>query len=501
MASAFWELSMSLLREASVDATPIWFVTAQSWPHIQSGLPAPAAHFAAACGFEPKPGRSLIVPDGAGAIAAVLYGVEPAEAKAKDLASPGKLATLLPPGLYRFANEPHDAALAALSWLLSAYRFGRYKADASEQARLCAPEGVDIARIERIAKAVALGRDLINTPANDLGPAALEAAALGVAAQFEAASSVIRGDHLLEAKLPLIHAVGRAAAEAPRLVDFLWGDAAHPKVTLVGKGVCFDSGGLDIKPTAGMLLMKKDMGGAASALALAQMIMAAGLPVRLRVVLPIVENAIAGNAFRPGDIYPSRKGLNVEIGNTDAEGRLILADALALADEEGPDLLIDFATLTGAARAALGPDLPPFFTADEALATDIARFGAATHDPVWRMPLWDAYDKMLDSKVADLNNVGGGPFAGAITAALFLRRFVERAKSWVHFDVYNWAPAAKSARPEGGEIQAARLLYDLIEARYGRPTGHAAGDRPVHHIHVHVDAAEEEEVGVEDKSP
>ena len=492
---------MSLLREASVDATPIWFVTAQSWPHIQSGLPAPAARFAAACGFEPKPGRSQILPDGAGAIAAVLYGVEPAEAKAKDLASPGKLATLLPPGLYRFANEPHDAALAALSWLLSAYRFGRYKADASEQARLCAPEGVDIARIERIAKAVALGRDLINTPANDLSPAALEAAALGVAAQFEAASSVVRGDHLLEAKLPLIHAVGRAAAEAPRLVDFLWGDAAHPKVTLVGKGVCFDSGGLDIKPSAGMLLMKKDMGGAASALALAQMIMAAGLPVRLRVVLPIVENAIAGNAFRPGDIYPSRKGLNVEIGNTDAEGRLILADALALADEEGPDLLIDFATLTGAARAALGPDLPPFFTADEALATDIARFGAATHDPVWRMPLWDAYDKMLDSKVADLNNVGGGPFAGAITAALFLRRFVERAKSWVHFDVYNWAPAAKSARPEGGEIQAARLLYDLIEARYGRPTGHAAGDRPVHHIHVHVDAADEEEIGVEDKSP
>ena len=492
---------MSLLREASVDATPIWFVTAKSWPHIQSGLPAPAARFAAACGFEPKPGRSQILPDGAGAIAAVLYGVEATEAKAKDLDSPGKLATLLPPGLYRFANEPHDAALAALSWLLSAYRFGRYKADASEQARLCAPEGVDIARIERIAKAVALGRDLINTPANDLGPAALEAAALGVAAQFEAASSVVRGDHLLEAKLPLIHAVGRAAAEAPRLVDFLWGDAAHPKVTLVGKGVCFDSGGLDIKPSAGMLLMKKDMGGAASALALAQMIMAARLPVRLRVVLPIVENAIAGNAFRPGDIYPSRKGLKVEIGNTDAEGRLILADALALADEEGPDLLIDFATLTGAARAALGPDLPPFFTADEALATDIARFGAATHDPVWRMPLWDAYDKMLDSNVADLNNVGGGPFAGAITAALFLRRFVERAKSWVHFDVYNWAPAAKSGRPEGGEIQAARLLYDLIEARYGRPAGHAAGDRPVHHIHAHVDAAEEEEVGVEDKSP
>ncbi len=492
---------MSLLREASEDATPIWFVTAKTWPHIQSGLPAPAAGFAAACGFEPKPGRSQILPDSAGAVAAVLCAIETAEAPVKDLFAPGKLATSLPPGVYRFANDPHDATLAALSWLLSAYRFGRYKAEPSGEARLCAPTGVDAARIERIAKAVGLGRDLINTPANDLGPAALEAAALSVAAQFAAKSAVTRGDHLLEAKLPLIHAVGRASAEAPRLVDFSWGDAAHPKVTLVGKGVCFDSGGLDIKPATGMLMMKKDMGGAASALALAEMIMAAGLPVRLRVVLPIVENAIAGNAFRPGDIYPSRKGLSVEIGNTDAEGRLILADALALADEEGPDLLIDFATLTGAARVALGPDLPPFFTADEALATDIARFGASSQDPVWRMPLWDAYDKMLDSKVADINNVGGGPYAGSITAALFLRRFVERAKSWVHFDVYNWAPAVKSGRPEGGEIQAARLLYDLIEARFGRPAGHAASDRPVHHIHAHLEAGDEEEIGVEDKSP
>ncbi len=492
---------MSLLREPAVDATPIWFVTAKTWPHIEAGLPAPAATFATACGFEPKPGRSQVLPDAAGGIAAVLFAIETAEAAVKDLLLPGKLATSLPPGLYRFANEPHDPALAALSWLLSAYRFGRYKADASEQARLCAPEGVDAARIARIAKAVALGRDLINTPANDLGPAALEAAALGVAAQFEAQSAVVRGDHLLEAKLPLIHAVGRASAEAPRLVDFHWGDAAHPKVTLVGKGVCFDSGGLDIKPATGMLMMKKDMGGAASALALAQMIMAAGLPVRLRVVLPIVENAISGEAFRPGDIYPSRKGLSVEIGNTDAEGRLILADALALADEEAPDLLIDFATLTGAARVALGPDLPPFYTADEALATDIARFGASSQDPVWRMPLWDAYDKMLESKLADINNVGGGPFAGSITAALFLRRFVEHAKSWVHFDLYNWAAAAKSGRPEGGEIQGARLLYDLIEARYGRPAEHAAGDRPVRHIHAHLEAGDEEAIGVEDKSP
>ncbi len=493
---------MSLLPEAAADATPIWFVTARTWPHIERGLAAPAAAFAAACGFEPKPGRSQILPDSAGAVAAVLFGIETDEAPVKDLLLPGKLATLLPAGLYRFANAPHDAALAALSWLLSAYRFGRYKDEAGAKARLCAPEGVDAARIERIAKAVSLGRDLINTPANDLGPAALEAAALGVAAEFQAKSAVTRDDHLLEAKLPLIHAVGRASAEAPRLVDFSWGQAGNPKVTLVGKGVCFDSGGLDIKPSAGMLMMKKDMGGAASALALAQMIMGAGLPVRLRVVLPIVENAISGEAFRPGDIYPSRKGLTVEIGNTDAEGRLILADALALADEEAPELLIDFATLTGAARVALGPDLPPFYTADEALAADIARFAGGAQDPVWRMPLWDAYDKMLESKLADINNVGGGPFAGSITAALFLRRFVEKAKSWVHFDVYNWAQATKAGTPEGGEIQAARLLYDLIEARYGRPAGQAGEkQRPVRHIHAHVDEADEEELGVDDHSP
>jgi leucyl aminopeptidase len=491
---------MSLLREPSTAATPVWFVTAKTWPHIRAGLPAPAAAFADALGFEPKPGRSQSLPDAAGAIAAVLFAIETVEAPLKDLLLPGKLATVLPPGLYRFANDPHDASLAALSWLLSGYRFGRYKADPSEQPQLCAPDGVDARRIERIAKAIALGRDLVNTPANDLGPAALEAAALSVAAEYHAVSAVTRGDALLGAGLPLVHAVGRAAAEAPRLVDFRWGDPTDPKVTLVGKGVCFDSGGLDIKPSAGMLLMKKDMGGAATALALAALIMEAGLRLRLRVILPIVENAIAGNAFRPGDIYPSRKGLSVEIGNTDAEGRLILADALALADEEAPELLLDFATLTGAARAALGPDLPPFYTADEALAADIARFGAASQDPVWRMPLWDAYDKMLDSKTADLNNVGGGPFAGSITAALFLRRFVGKAGSWAHFDIYNWAPAAKPGRPEGGEIQTARLLFDLIEARFPAPAGGAA-PRAVHHIHAHIDDAEEEEAGVEDKSP
>ncbi len=494
---------MSLLREPSTAAAPIWFVTTKTWPQIRDSLPPASAAFAASCGFEPKPGKRQILPDASGRIAGALFGLEEDEARVKDLFLPGKLATVLPAGLYRFANSPHDPALAALSFLLSAYRFSRYKADPSEQPRLCAPQGADAWRIERIAKAVTMGRDLINTPANDLGPAALEAAALGVAAQFQAKSSVTRGEGLLAAKLPLIHAVGRAAGEAPRLVDFSWGDSAHPKLTLVGKGVCFDSGGLDIKPAAGMLLMKKDMGGAATALALASMIMEAGLALRLRVVLPIVENAISGDAFRPGDIYPSRKGLSVEIGNTDAEGRLILADALALADEEAPDLLIDFATLTGAARVALGPDLPAFYTADEELAADIARFGAASQDPVWRMPLWDPYDQMLESKVADVINVGGGPFAGSITAALFLQRFVEKAKSWAHFDVYGWAQAAKSGRPEGAEIQAARLLYDLVETRYGLPD--AESPRIVHHIIAHIDdtedEVEEEEAVLDDKSP
>jgi leucyl aminopeptidase len=261
--------------------------------------------------------------------------------------------------------------------------------------------------------------------------------------------------------------VGRAAAEAPRLVDFVFGPPDAPKVTLVGKGVCFDTGGLDIKPSSAMLLMKKDMAGAATALALAHMVMDAKLPVRLRVLIPIVENSVSANSFRPGDVVASRKGLNVEIGNTDAEGRLILADALALAVEEKPDLLLDFATLTGAARVALGPDLPPFYTADDALAAEMAEIGMAEHDPIWRLPLWEAYDSLLDSKVADLNNVSSGPFAGSVTAALFLRRFVEGAGAWVHFDLYGWNPSTKPGRPEGGETQTARLLYALLEKRYG----------------------------------
>ncbi|MBO0733581.1 MAG: leucyl aminopeptidase family protein [Methylocapsa sp.] len=452
--------------ESQDGAVPVWFAAKDSWPRIKASLPDSARNFAGACGFEPVPGRCQILPNAAGGIAAVLFGIEPESAGFRDLFLPGELANLLPAGLYRFANAPYDAEAAALSWVLAGYRFGRYKHNGREPPKLCAPPGVDVARVERIARAVALGRDLINTPANDMGPDALEAAVLSLARQHGAKAAVMRGAELLQANLPLIHAVGQASAKPPRLAGFIFGEETHPKVTLAGKGVCFDSGGLDIKPEPAMALMKKDMGGAAAALAAASMVMAAGLPVRLRVIIPIVENAVSGSAMRPGDIYQSRKGLTVEIGNTDAEGRLILADALALGDEEAPDLLFDFATLTGAARVALGPDLPPFYTTDERLAADIERIGASVQDPVWRLPLWEPYGKLLESKTADLNNISGTPFAGSITAALFLRRFVEKAKSWAHFDIFAWTPKAKPGRPEGGEVQAARLVYELLEARF-----------------------------------
>jgi leucyl aminopeptidase len=447
-------------------AVPIHFVTKENWEATKTALPPLAAGFAVSCGFEPKPGHCLVLPDAMGGLAFALFGVESADAP-RDLLSPGKLVNALPSGVYCFANQPHDASLAALAFLLATYRFTRYREAKTPPPELVAPEGVDAARLERIAAAIAFGRDLVNTPANDLGPSALEQAATELAEKFGAKISVTRGDELLERNFPLIHAVGRAAGEAPRLVDFSHGGADAPKVTLVGKGVTFDTGGLDIKPASAMELMKKDMGGAAVALSLAQMIMESSLDLRLRVLIPIVENSISATAFRPGDILRSRRGLTVEIGNTDAEGRLILADALAFADEDEPALMLDFATLTGAARVALGPDLPPFYTDDEALAADVARFSLEVGDPLWRLPLWRPYDSMLDGKISDLNNSPSSPFAGSITAALFLKRFVAKTKGWVHFDVYAWSPKASAHGPEGGEIQAARALFALLEARFG----------------------------------
>jgi leucyl aminopeptidase len=449
-------------------AIPITFATTATWDAISAELPAPARQFALANGFAAKLGACLTLPDANGEIAQVVFGVENETSKFRDPFRPGQLPGLLPPGVYRFINvAPSDARLAALAFALGSYRFRRYRKTDAAAVRLAPPDGVEVAEIARIAEAAALARDLINTPSNDMGPEELALAAQQLAQRLGANYNCIVGDDLLRQNFPLIHAVGMASPRAPRLIDFTWGDPAHPKVTLVGKGVCFDTGGLDLKPSSGMLIMKKDMGGAANVLALALMVMDASLKVRLRVLIPAVENAVAGNAFRPLDIFPSRKGITVEIGNTDAEGRLVLADALALADEEKPDLLIDLGTLTGAARVALGPDLPPFYTDDEGLALELAACAKRENDPLWRLPLWPPYDSWLDSKVADVNNAPSGTFAGSITCALFLQRFVEAAKSWLHVDIYGWTPSAKPARPEGGECQAARAIYKLLSDRYG----------------------------------
>jgi leucyl aminopeptidase len=448
-------------------AIPIIFATKATWHAIRDELPEPARQFALANDFTAKPGKCLILPAADGRIAQVIFGLEDETAKSRDLFRPGSLPGLLPPGTYRFANAPHDMRLATLAFALGSYRFSRYRNNDAADIRLVPPDGVDIADITRMADAAALARDLINTPSNDMGPEELAQAAQDLAKRFGASFNCIIGDDLPRQNFPLIHAVGMASTRAPRLIDFSWGDPSHPKVTLVGKGVCFDTGGLDLKPSSGMLIMKKDMGGAANVLALALMVMDAKLKVRLRVLIPAVENAVAGNAFRPLDIFTSRKGLTVEIGNTDAEGRLVLADALALADEEKPDLLIDMGTLTGAARVALGPDLPPFYTNDETLALDVAAHAKRENDPLWRLPLWPAYDSWLDSKVANINNAPSGGFAGSITCALFLQRFVETAKSWLHVDIYGWTPSARPARPEGGECQAARAIYKTLSQRYG----------------------------------
>jgi leucyl aminopeptidase len=456
-----------LIPRGRAAAVPVTFVTPATWPEVRGRLAARERTFAEAAGFEPKAGRYVLLPGEDGGLAGVLFALEDADAAYKDLFRPGVLPGLLPPGTYRFANAPHDARLAALAFALGAYRFTRYRQADDRTALLEIPAGVDDEDLARVIEGVSLARDLINTPANDMGPPDLEYAARALATRHGAAVKAIVGDDLLKENFPLIHAVGRAADRAPRLVDISWGDPGHPKVALVGKGVCFDTGGLDIKPESGMLQMKKDMGGAATLLALAHMLMARQAKIRLRVLIPAVENSISGSSFRPRDVYRSRKGITVEIGNTDAEGRLILADALALADEERPELIIDMATLTGAARVALGTELPPFYTDDDALAAEVARCATAECDPVWRMPLWQPYEQLLDSKVADINNVPSIGMGGSITAALFLRRFVTAAKSWLHFDIYAWNQTTRPGRPEGAECQAARALYALLVARYG----------------------------------
>jgi leucyl aminopeptidase len=454
------------LADSPEDSVPIRLVTEENWAEISGGLDAMARAFAGATGFDGKPGSLALLPGSDGAVTAVLFGIETGQDA--DPFAVARLATALPKGLYQLADAPADAALAALAFALGGYRFNRYRERPAKEVRLVLPEGVDGEEVSRIAHAVAMGRDLINTPANDLGPDGIEEAARRMAERHGAEVRVRVGDDLLDANLPMIHAVGRAADRAPRLVDISWGEEGAPLVALVGKGVAFDTGGLDIKPSAAMLLMKKDMGGAATALALADMVMGAGLRLRLRLLIP-ASRTRSRRVFRPGDVLRSRKGLTVEIGNTDAEGRLILADALALADEDAPELIVDFATLTGAARVALGPELPPFYTLRRRPRRERGSPCRELHDPVWRLPLWQPYAKMLESKIADTNNVSSGGFAGSITAALFLARFVSKRKAHLHFDIYGWNPSARPGRPEGGEVQAARLVYGLLRERYPAP--------------------------------
>ena len=454
------------VKAGTKPATPILFVNEANYAEASKVLDAREAAFVKAAGFEPKAGRHLMVQGPDGGLGGVLFGIEPADAKVKDFFRPAQLVSLLPPGTYRFANAPHDARLAALSFALGSYQFTRYRKAAPHDVKLVVPDGMDGDDLSRIAEAVDLARDLINTPSNDMGPQELEDAARKLAAQHGAKFNVTIGAEI-EKNYPLIHAVGMGSPRAPRLIDFTWGRDSDPKVTLVGKGVCFDTGGLDIKPDASMLNMKKDMGGAATALGLAHMIMARKLKVRLRVLIPAVENSISGASFRPRDIFTSRKGITVEIGNTDAEGRLVLADALALADDEKPALIVDFATLTGAARVALGPDLPATFVNDEALASELLAAGTATYDPLWRMPLWDGYDDYLKSDIADLINAPDNGYAGAVNAALFLRRFAPEGVPWAHLDTFAWRPNAKPARPKGGEAYGLRAAWAMLKGRFG----------------------------------
>ncbi|RWO07034.1 MAG: leucyl aminopeptidase family protein [Mesorhizobium sp.] len=427
-----------------------------------AGLASSSLAWAKANGFSGQAGRTLILPDENGALAGALFGTGDGE----GALAIGALARALPAGDWHFASTLAEPEIAAIALALGGYVFTRYGKKPGKTLRFSLPPGAEAAYVRRIADGVFLTRDLVNTPTSDMGPDELEKAVRTLAGTYDAEVSVTRGDDLLKKNFPMIHAVGRASVGAPRLIDMIWGPENAPKVTLVGKGVCFDTGGLDIKPSSGMLLMKKDMGGAANVLGLASMIMAAGLKVRLRVLIPAVENSIAGNAFRPGDVLVSRKGITVEIGNTDAEGRLVLADALALADDDEPQLLIDMATLTGAARVALGPDLPPFYTGDEALANDLAAASVAVEDPLWRMPLWKPYAAKLSSKIADINNVTSDSFAGSITAALFLKRFVEKTAAWAHFDIFAWNPSDRPYGLAGGEAQGIRALERVISKRY-----------------------------------
>jgi len=451
-------------------ATPLHVVGADGLDAWAAGQPPSVGRWLRRIGYKAGPGELAVAPsDDAGGAVAVIG--DPAKADGdRPLRAFGAAPGGLPLGSYRLAHplDPVAASRLALGWALGAYAFERYTPRKRAPALLIWPDGADRAGVASMAHATQLARDLINTPAEDMGPSELTAAAETLADDYDAAIRVIVGDDLLKENFPTIHAVGRASDDPPRLIDIRWGEEAHPKVTLVGKGVCFDSGGLDLKPASGMLTMKKDMGGGANVLALARMVMDDKLKVRLRVLIPAVENSVSGNAFRPLDIIRSRGGITVEVGNTDAEGRLILCDALAFACEEQPALLVDMATLTGAARVALGTELPALFCNDEPLAAALLAGAAEVCDPLWRMPLYAPYRKLLETKIADTSNVSDGPYAGAITAALFLEKFVKPVVPWAHIDLMAWNPSDQPGRPKGGELQGPRAILAALRARYGR---------------------------------
>ena len=450
------------------DNRPLFLVAKSEFDGWLESLDGPARAYVRASEFSGAAGQLVLLPGADGQVFAAAGGLGDEKTRARKRFVAAGLRSRLPEGVWRLeANlDADDLSEAALGWLLAGYRFARYAKAPVPKAHLLAPEGANAALLERIAAGEALTRDLINTPSNDMGPEELEAASRDLAEAFGASISVTSGDDLIDAGFPMIHAVGRASPRAPRLIDIQWGNEG-PEVCLVGKGVCFDTGGLNLKPGGSMGLMKKDMGGAANVLGLAKMLMSGEAPMRLRVLIPAVENSVSGSSFRPGDVLTSRKGLTVEINNTDAEGRLVLADALALADEAAPDLIISMATLTGAARVAVGPDLAPYFATDDTDALKLEAAAQKVRDPVWRLPYWDPYEGMIEPGIADLDNAPKGGFAGSITAALFLRRFVTETSRYMHFDVFGWNPSSEPARPKGGVGQATRALYEAFPEMVG----------------------------------
>ncbi len=454
---------MLTFADPTNDATPLHILSPDAVEPWLNEKPEHVANWVRRVGFRGNASETCVVPDQNGEISCALVGVGTETAQRRGRFLLAAAAASLPSGTYDIvtSHEDHELNEHALGWLLSQYSFETYRKNPPHGARLVCPNGLDKSRIEHIAAGEALTRDLINTPAGDMGPDALERAARELADLHSADMRVVVGEELLNENFPMIHAVGRAAAQPPRLIDLNWGTSG-PTLVLVGKGVCFDTGGLNIKPASSMGLMKKDMGGSAAVLGLAHMIMATNMNVQLRVLIPAVENSISSNAFRPQDILTSRKGLTVEINNTDAEGRLVLADALALADETPPELMICMATLTGAARVAVGPDLAPFYSDDEGFAATLAQTARDVCDPVWRMPFHNPYETMIEPGIADLDNAPKGGFAGSITAALFLRRFVEQTERFAHFDIYGWQPTAAPARPKGGVGQGTRAIFEAL---------------------------------------